>query len=168
MRKSIQQRIEHDRLIRRRWEEPAREVTNKNVSKILQETLDSGEYVWLANKSGELMRNRLPAGVTVKEVLAGIMIHHAMRGNIAFVRELLNRTEGKVPTRLADANGENLSPRITMVEILAPQVGQVREAQRELIANFSETKNPAVLPVFPVPDAIDGDGGIEDDDGETE
>lgn len=45
-----------------------------------------------------------PTGKTVAEALAQVMIDRAMAGDFEFFRELLDRVEGPVTTRTADAS----------------------------------------------------------------
>src|SRR5688500_7908837 len=42
-----------------------------------------------------------PAGMTVCELLAEEMVKQALRGKFPFFKEVLDRTEGKVPERVA-------------------------------------------------------------------
>lgn len=55
------------------------------------------------------------------EALVNVAAEHAMDGDHFFFKELWDRTEGKVPTRLANADGKNLPSQVVMVEICLPQ-----------------------------------------------
>lgn len=54
-------------------------------------------------------------------MLGHVAVSRAIAGDHFFYKEILDRTEGKVPTRLANADGKNLPSQVVMVEICLPQ-----------------------------------------------
>jgi hypothetical protein len=63
-----------------------------------------------------------PDGRTVAEWLAESMIHQAMKGNAACMKEIMNRVEGKIPD-------EKSEPEINM-EMLARRLRERRDRRR--------------------------------------
>lgn len=70
-----------------------------SISRLLKELRDECE----------LLGKPLPQGRTAAELLAQKMYVKAIKGQYSFAREILDRTEGKVPLRLADADGESIA-----------------------------------------------------------
>lgn len=92
----------------------------KSVTAKMRAIRHSSEYIE-KNEAGEYVRTALPDGLTVGDIMANVAAVNAMNGNVQFFREFLDRTEGKVPTRLANADGKNLPSQVVMVEICLPQ-----------------------------------------------
>ncbi|HXJ59424.1 MAG TPA: hypothetical protein VNU68_22500 [Verrucomicrobiae bacterium] len=111
------------------------------ITGLLKKALYGTRFAYLDRVTEELKTVDLPEGVTVRDVIMGVMIERAVHGDIHFVRELLNRVEGKVPARIAGADGKPLAVPITVVEVVAPvtvinqpqdRVIDVRESSGEL------------------------------------
>ena len=90
----------------------------KNVKAILR-----GEEFLTFGESGfdDPVSHKTPLGLSVAQMLGHVAVSRAIAGDHFFFKEVLDRTEGKVPTRLANADGKNLPSQVVMVEICLPQ-----------------------------------------------
>ena len=72
----------------------------QSITALVREVLARSEFVTY-DKAGQPQVNRLPEGVTVADLVAEVIVRQALKGDYPFMKELLERTEGKVPARPA-------------------------------------------------------------------
>jgi len=122
--------------------------------------LRGNKYVTL--EKGQFIEKELPAGMTVQKVLAGIAITKALKGHVAFLKEITDRTEGKVPVRVADANGNALQAPITIV-----RVHGIAGVTAELVQQLGGPQTVDTTFQVEPPPTEAGDDGTEGEDGQT-
>lgn len=59
----------------------------------------------LLDKVGEEARD----GETYTERIAKVFVHEALKGKFPFAKEIIDRIDGKVPDRIADAEGKTIN-----------------------------------------------------------
>jgi len=85
----------------------------------VREFLQRTEYTIPSDKEGEPPTLvKLPPGVTVADLLAQIVIRQALRGNYNFIRELLDRIDGRVPAKI-ESKGFTLADVVAEAEAAA-------------------------------------------------
>jgi hypothetical protein len=91
------------------------------VTNALKRKLKETKYL-VENADGEWETRKLPEGMTLRDALVNVAYSRAIAGDQFFYREIMERVEGRVPQRHAQADGSNLPAAITVVEVIAPQV----------------------------------------------
>jgi hypothetical protein len=99
-------------------------------------------------KEGGAFVKHCPDGMTTAQFAAAVMIDRALKGDFQFFRELLDRTEGKVPNRIAGADGKNLPQSISVVQVMAPQVS-ITATVLEAVSRVLELQAPPAEPAAP-------------------
>lgn len=90
-----------------------------SVMASVREFLQRTEYTIPPDKEGEpATLVKLPPGVTVADLLAQIVIRQALRGNYNFIRELLDRIDGRVPAKI-ESKGFTLADVVAEAEAAA-------------------------------------------------
>lgn len=65
------------------------------------------ELIREALKKYELCNNPLPTGCTAAHVLAEAMIQHAIKGQAPYMKEIMDRNDGKIPDPEPEKTGQD-------------------------------------------------------------